>query len=171
MKILFNLFLTSTLIFLFTFNASAEETYKIGAVNAIRVLEKSPQADIARKMIEDEFSLRDKELITEQKSIKELEDKFKKDRAILSEQESAKLERGIISKKRDLKRKQDEFREDLNYRRNEEMVKIQKQILQSIQKVAKDNEYDLVLSEGVLYASPKIDMSGLVIDYLKKENQ
>ena len=171
MKILFNLFLTSTLIFLFIFNASAEETYKIGAVNAIRVLDKSPQADIARKMIEDEFSLRDKELITQQKSIKELEDKFKKDRAILSEQESAKLERGIISKKRDLKRKQDEFREDLNYRRNEEMVKIQKQIIQSIQKVAKDNEYDLVLSEGVLYASPKIDMSGLVIDYLKKENQ
>ena len=171
MKILFNLFLMSTLIFLFTFKVSAEETYKIGAVNAIRVLEKSPQADIARKMIEDEFSPRDKELITEQKSIKELEDKFKNDRAILSEQESAKLERDIISKKRDLKRKQDEFREDLNYRRNEEMVKIQKQIIQSIQKVAKDNEYDLVLSEGVLYASPKIDMSGLVIDYLKKENQ
>ena len=171
MKILFNLFLMSILIFLFAFKVSAEETYKIGAINAIRVLEKSPQADIARKMIEDEFSLRDKELITQQKSIKELEDKFKKDRAILSEQESAKLERDIISKKRDLKRKQDEFREDLNYRRNEEMIKIQKQIIQSIQKVAKDNEYDLVLSEGVLYASPKIDMSGLVIDYLKKENQ
>ena len=170
MKILFNLFLMSSLIFLFSFKISAEETYKIGAVNAIRVLEKSPQADIARKMIEDEFSPRDKELITEQKSIKELEDKFKKDRAILSEEENAKLERDIISKKRDLKRKQDEFREDLNYRRNEEMVKIQKQIIQSIQKVAKDNEYDLVLSESVLYASPKIDMSGLVIDYLKKEN-
>jgi len=170
MKILFNLFLTSMLIFLFAFKISAEETYKIGAVNAIRVLEKSPQADIARKMIEDEFSPRDKELITEQKSIKELEDKFKKDRAILSEEENAKLERDIISKKRDLKRKQDEFREDLNYRRNEEMVKIQKQIIQSIQKVAKDNEYDLVLSEGILYASPKTDMSGLIIDYLKKDN-
>ena len=86
----------------------------------------------------------------------------------MSEQESAKLERDIITKKRDLKRKQDEFREDLNYRRNEEMVKIQKQIIQSIQQVAKDNNYDLVLSEGVLYASPKIDMSGLVIEYLKK---
>ena len=86
----------------------------------------------------------------------------------MSEQESTKLEREIITKKRDLKRKQDEFREDLNYRRNEEMVKIQKQIIQSIQQVAKDNNYDLVLSEGVLYASPKIDMSGLVIEYLKK---
>jgi outer membrane protein len=153
---------------LLVIKVNAEESYKIGAVNAIRVLEKSPQADAARKMIENEFSPRDKELIAEQKSIKELEDSFKKDRAIMSEQESAKLEREIITKKRDLKRKQDEFREDLNYRRNEEMVKIQKQIIQSIQQVAKDNNYDLVLSEGVLYASPKIDMSGLVIEYLKK---
>ena len=168
MKILFNFSFTSVLIFLLVFQVSAEETYKIGAVNAIRVLEKSPQADTARKMIEDEFSPRDKELIAEQKSIKDLEDKFKKDRAIMSEQESTKLEREIISNKRDLKRKQDEFREDLNYRRNEEMVKIQKQIIQSIQQVAKDNNYDLVLSEGVLYASPKVDMSGLVIEYLKK---
>ena len=168
MKILFNFSFTSVLIFLLVFQVSAEETYKIGAVNAIRVLEKSPQADTARKMIEDEFSPRDKELIAEQKSIKDLEDKFKKDRAIMSEQESTKLEREIISNKRDLKRKQDEFREDLNYRRNEEMVKIQKQIIKSIQQVAKDNNYDLVLSEGVLYASPKIDMSGLVIEYLKK---
>jgi|TARA_B100000959_G_scaffold278016_1_gene335556 outer membrane protein len=168
MKILFNFSFTSVLIFLLVFQVSAEETYKIGAVNAIRVLEKSPQADTARKMIEDEFSPRDKELIAEQKSIKDLEDKFKKDRAIMSEQESSKLEREIISNKRDLKRKQDEFREDLNYRRNEEMVKIQKQIIKSIQQVAKDNNYDLVLSEGVLYASPKIDMSGLVIEYLKK---
>ncbi len=168
MKILFNFFFTFGLIFLLVPQIKAEESYKIGAVNAIRVLEKSPQADTARKMIEDEFSPRDKELIAEQKSIKELEDKFKKDRAIMSEQESSKLEREIISKKRDLKRKQDEFREDLNYRRNEEMVKIQKQIIKSIQQVAKDNNYDLVLSEGVLYASPKIDMSGLVIEFLKK---
>ena len=51
------------------------------------------------------------------------------------------------------------------------MVKIQKQIIQSIQQVAKDNQYDLVLSEGVLYASPKIDMSELVIEYLKKDSQ
>lgn len=72
MKIISNLFLTFILIFLFTFSVSAEETYKIGAVNAIRVLEKSPQADSARKMIEDEFTSRDKELIAEQKKLRSL---------------------------------------------------------------------------------------------------
>ena len=168
MKILLNLLLTSTLFFGYVCNLYAEDTYKIGAVNAIRVLEQSPQAERARKMIEEEFTSRDKQLISEQKSIKELEDKFNKDKAILSEQERTKLERDIISNRRDLKRKQDEFREDLTYRRNEEMGKIQKQIIQAIQQVAKDNKYDLVLSEGVLYESPKIDMSGLVIEHLKK---
>ena len=39
MKIFFDLFLIFSLAFLLAFGASAEETYKIGAVNAIRVLE------------------------------------------------------------------------------------------------------------------------------------
>ncbi len=47
MKILSNLFFTCGLIFLLVIKANAEEPYKSGAVNAIRVLEKSPQADAA----------------------------------------------------------------------------------------------------------------------------
>jgi len=88
----------------------------------------------------------------------------------MSESERKKLQRDYINKKRDLKRSQDEFREDFNFRRNEEFAKIQKNILEAIQKVAKENNYDVVLSEGVLYASPEADMSSLVIDYLKKQN-
>ena len=56
MKILSNLFFTCGLIFLLVIKVNAEEPYKIGAVNAIRVLEKSPQADTARKMIENELN-------------------------------------------------------------------------------------------------------------------
>lgn len=150
--------------------AFAEDNYKIGAVNALRVLEQSPQAEVARNMIQKEFAPRDKELLAQQKKLKELEDKLSKDGAIMSDQERSKLEREIISEKRDLKRSQDEFREDLNFRRNEEFAKIQKRIIQAIQEVAKTNNYDVVLSEGVIYASPKVDMSGSVIDYLKSQS-
>jgi len=146
------------------------ENIKIGAVNAIRVLEQSPQADAARQLIEKEFASRDKQLVAAQKSLKAIEDKLAKDGAIMSESERKKLQRDYINKKRDLKRSQDEFREDFNFRRNEEFAKIQKNILEAIQIVAKENNYDVVLSEGVLYASPEADMSSLVIDYLKKQN-
>jgi len=146
------------------------EDYKLGAVNAIRVLEESPQAEQARATIEKEFSPRDKQLVSAQKDLKVLEDKLTKDSAIMSETERSKLERDIINKKRDLKRDQDEFREDFNMRRNEEFAKIQKDIVDAIQKVAKENNYDVVLSDGVLYASPKVDISNIVIEYLKKQS-
>ena len=87
----------------------------------------------------------------------------------MSESERKKLERDIISQRRDQKRNQDEFRDDLNFRRNEEFAKIQKDIVDAIQKVAIENNFDVVLSEGVIYASSKVDMSDLVIEYLKKK--
>ncbi len=144
------------------------EEYKLGAVNALRVLEQSPQADNARKIIEQEFAPRDKQLVAKQKDLKAMEDRLSKDGAIMSEGERANLERDIINKRRDLKREQDEFREDFNFRRNEEFAKIQKDIVEAIQAVAKDNGYDVVLSDGVIYASPKVDISELVIEHLKK---
>ena len=140
----------------------AEEIYKIGAVNANRILQESPQAESAIRMW-------DKELVASQKKIKALEDKFNKDRAIMSEQELGKIERTLVAQKRDLKRNQDEFREDIQFRRNEELGKIQKRVVVAIQKIAKENNYDVILGEGVVFASPKVDISGMVIDYLKKE--
>ena len=146
------------------------EDYKIGAVNAIRILEQSPQAEKMRNQIETEFAPRDKQLVAAQKKLKEMEDRMTKDAAIMSESERKSLERDIINERRDLKRNQDEFREDLTFRRNEEIAKIQKEIVEAIQVVAKQNNYDIVLSDGVIYASQKVDMTSLVIDYLKNKN-
>jgi outer membrane protein len=153
---------------LISFQAVSAEDYKLGAVNAIRVLEQSPQADTARGIIEKEFAPRDTQLVAQQKELKSMEDKLTKDGAIMSETERSKLERDIINKKRDLKRQQDEFREDFNFRRNEEFAKIQREIVDAIQKVAKENNYDVVLSDGVIFASPRVDISDMVIEYLKK---
>ncbi|MEQ8428214.1 MAG: OmpH family outer membrane protein [Gammaproteobacteria bacterium] len=149
--------------------AVSAETYKIGAVDALRVLEQSPQAEAARKMIETEFAPRDKQLVAEQRKIRDLEEKMNKDGAIMSEQERAKLEREIISAKRELKRSQDEFREDLNFRRNEEFAKIQKRIAQAVQQIAKDEGFDLILDAGVVYASDKVNITNMIIEKLKQD--
>lgn len=144
---------------------------KIGAVNAVRILENSPQAQAAREKIQTEFAPRDHKLVEEQKKVKALEDKLAKDGAIMSEAERSNLERDIIQLKRDIKRAQDEFRDDLNFRRNEEFGEIQKAILTAIQTVAKNLGYDIVLGEGVIYASQEVDISDQVIEYLKQQHQ
>jgi len=150
-------------------NAYADD-YKIGVVNAIRILEQSPQAEKMRKQIEKEFAPRDRDLVASQKKLKELEDRLRKDAAIMSETERKKLERDIVNQRRDLKRSQDEFREDLTFRRNEEIAKIQKEIVDAINNVAKASAYDIVLNEGVIFASGKVDISQKVIDHLKQKS-
>jgi outer membrane protein len=150
-------------------NALAED-YKIGAVNSVRLWDQAPQAENMKTQLEKEFAPRDRELVGAQKKLKEMEDRLAKDAAIMSENERRNLERDIIEARRDLKRAQDEFREDLTFRRNEEMAKIQKEVVEAIQVVAKQNNFDVVLFEGVIYASAKVDMTQLVIDYLKKQS-
>lgn len=140
--------------------------YKIGVVNALKVLESAPQAETAKSKLEREFASRDKELLAQQKALRDMEDRLGKDGAIMSETERTSLERDILNKRRDLKRAQDEFREDVNFRRNEEFGKIQKQIVEAIKSEAEEKQYDLILGEGVVFAGPKVDITNDVIKRL-----
>ena len=146
----------------------AAADYKIGVVQAVRVLEAAPQAEAAKKKLEAEFAGKDKSLVAKQKELKALEDRSAKDGAIMSESERARLERDLANMRRELKRDSDEFRDDVNFRRNEEFAKIQKQIVEAIQVIAAEQKYDLVMGVGVIFASKAVDITDLVIDRLKK---
>lgn len=150
----------------FTGAASAAD-YKIGVVNAPRVLEQAPQAEAARKKLEKEFATRDRDLVARQKKLKEMEDRLTKDGAIMSESERSRLERNIINERRDLKRGTQEFQEDINFRRNEEMAEIQKQIAEAIIELAKEQKFDMILGTGVIYADEKVDITPQVVEKLK----
>ncbi len=144
------------------------EKWRIGVVNPIKVLEAAPQAEEARKRLEREFAPRDKNLVAAQKKAKLLEDRLAKDAAVMSDTERRKIERDIIGVKRDLKRDQDEFREDLNFRRNEEFGKIQRQVVEAIQILAKEEGFDVIVGEGVIYANERVDVTSKVVARLKK---
>lgn len=141
---------------------------KIGFVNIPAVLEKAPQAEKAKKRLEIKFSPRDKQLVAQQKEITTMEEKMTKDAAVMSESEKANLERDLMNKKRDAKRSQQEFSEDFNASRNEELGKLQKHIIEAIREIAKDQNFDLLLTEGVIYANDKIDVTAQVQQKLLK---
>ena len=147
--------------------ASAAEV-KVGFVNVAKVLEEAPQADDARAKLEKEFAPRDRDLVASQKALRQLEDKLVRDGAVMSDEERTKLELDVRSRKREIKRQQDEFREDLNLRRNQELATLQQMVLDAIQSLAKAENYDLIVGEGVIFASNRVDISAKVIDRLKQ---
>jgi len=143
--------------------------YKVGAVNAAKLLEEAPQAEAARKRLEKEFAPRDEKLVALQKEIKQQEEKLKRDGAVMSDAEQRKVERNVRSNQRDLKRLEDEFREDFNIRRNEEFSKLQRRVYEAIVAHAKEEKYDLIIGDGVIYASDKVDITSELLKRLKAE--
>ncbi len=147
--------------------ASAE--VKIGFVNVAKVLELAPQAEAARNRIEREFAPKDRELLEQQKDVRGLEDRLVKNAAVLSEVERQRQETDIRASKRELRRAQDEFREDLNLRRSQELSKLQQKVTQVIQTLAKTEKYDLIVSDGVIFAGKRVDITDMILEQLRAD--
>ena len=142
---------------------------KVGFVDVARVLDLSPQAEEARERIQAEFAPIDQELLRLQHELRDLEESLLRDGDVMSNDERMKLEREVLSRKRDLRRSQEEFREDLNLRRNQELQKLQRQVVLTIRAMAKSEDFDLVISDGVLFASERVDITGTVLERLVDE--
>ena len=147
------------------------QEFKVGFVNVPRVMEAAPQAIAARARIDDEFAPRDRELLLLQRELNEQEDHLVKNSAIMSASERTKLEEDVRRLRRELRRSQEEFREDLNLRRGQELSKLQRNITEVIQALARADNYDIVLTDGVVFAGERVDITELVIDRLRVESE
>jgi outer membrane protein len=150
------------------FSGSVLAETKIGFVDTAKLMEAAPQVKSAQAKIESEFAPREKELVALQQQIRTLEDRISRDSSVMSETESSKLERDVLAKRRDLKRSQEEFRDDLNIRRNEVLAKLQKDIYDVVVAFAKEQNFDLILTQGVVYSSGKVDVTESVLKKLKQ---
>ena len=141
---------------------------KIGFVNILQVMEQAPQAETAREALEQEFSGRDAKLTAERDAIVELERKLQTDGEIMSPEQRDKLESAIARRKLDFNRDREELKEDFNIRRNEELSNLQRTVYDVIVQVAKSENYDLMVTERVLYASERIDVTDEILARLQE---
>jgi outer membrane protein len=144
---------------------------KIGVVSFQKILEKSPLAEGATKRIEGEFRPREKELAEKAKELRKNEERLDKDGAIMSEAERQKLDRDIVAARRDIKRDEQEFKEDLNRRQNEELQKLQRRVLEIVRAMGKEGAYDLIVTDGVLYFSERMDITDAVMQRMVADKE
>lgn len=143
--------------------------FKVGFVNVAIVLDQAPQAARARARIEREFAPRDREILSQQQEIRALEDKLVKNAAVLSTSERERQEAELRQRKRELRRSEEEFREDLNLRRSQELSALQRMVTEVIQDMARGENYDLIMTDGVVFAGDRVNITKRVIERLKSE--
>ncbi|MEM7542030.1 MAG: OmpH family outer membrane protein [Pseudomonadota bacterium] len=140
---------------------------KIGYIDLAKAAEASPQWSKAQKKLEKEFATRTRDLTQEQKELEELAEKFQKDSAIMSEAERTRLQREIARKQRNFEQERRDIREDVDFRRNELLTETQLKVVETARALSKAESFDLVISQGVIFASGAVDITDKLIERLK----
>ena len=143
---------------------------KIGVIDYGRLVEESPQAKVALEAIRTEFTPRQRELQNQQQTLKSKEDKLQKDGATMSEDQRARSEKELRDSYRELARKQSEVQDDFNARRNEEMSRLQRTLIEEVRTYAKAQNFDLIIADGVIYATPTLDITPAILTVLQTRN-
>ena len=158
------------LVFAFALPAVAQDM-KIGVVSLPALIERAPQTKIAMDALQEEFAPRQREFMAKQKEFEELTTKAQKDFAVMGETERRNAEKDLRDLQREVSRLQNEFREDLNLRQNEEYGSLQRAMLKEVQDYAQEQGYDLIVGDGVLFASNAVNITEAVLRTVEANHQ
>jgi outer membrane protein len=87
----------------------------------------------------------------------------------LSSDSRLQTERELRDLRRNITRRKEDLRDELSFRRTEEVQSLEEQINVAVQEIAERNGYDLIISSPVVYASPALDITDLILEQLEVE--
>ncbi len=140
---------------------------KIGVVSVERLLTEAPQIDAVNTSMLERFGPQRDELKKAETDITKMQENYKRNELVMTEDKLNDLKKEIITKIQMLKQKEAMLSQEVGTVRNQELAVLQQQVRGIIDDIAKNEKYDLVLSEGVAFANPKLDITDKVLDTMK----
>ena len=137
---------------------------KIGIFDERLVLSKVPQVELIEAKLQAQFKGRTDEVKTLTGKGREMQEKGQRDAITMTFEQKVKLERELGELGFSLKSKTKYFKEDYQRANQAELTKIRVKIRQIVNKIAVDENYDIILrSDAALYRKDAIDISNKVI--------
>lgn len=153
------------LLLLFSGGVAAQDI-KIGFVDIPFLIDEAPQAQAASVRLEREFAPRQVIIKEQKEELEELRTELEDDS--IDSAARAVIEREYRKIERRMKRDEQEFREELNIQKNQEFKKVRVYVLDAIATFAKRHNYDMIISDGVLFANKTVDVTDKVLVELQQ---
>jgi outer membrane protein len=141
---------------------------RVAFVDMKRLLDNAPQMQAGRDAIAREFAKRDADLKTQEQRLAELEDRQRRESALLPRDVADARQQEIDTLRRSLDRIRTRLREELNARANEETGRRWDEINDVVVEFAREKNYDLVVQSPVIYAAASIDITDQVLERLRR---
>lgn len=136
---------------------------RIAWVDTQRIIRESELFTVGRERLTDEFSARTQVLELEETRLRELELRRDREIASLTSQEAANIKLEIETLERSIQRRRNDMKQAMNRRINELSETIDQRIQEEIGAYAREQGFDLVLTDGVGFAHPRLDITDAVL--------
>lgn len=143
------------------------EQLRIGYVDMKVVLDNAPQVIAGRTKLDQEFRSRNDAIEMDDLRAEALEVSIQQ--ADMSSDNRLQMERELRELRRNISRRKEDLRDELSFRRTEEVQQLEEEINVAVQEIAQRNSFDLIISSPVIYASPNLDITDLILEQLEVE--
>ncbi len=140
---------------------------KIAYVDARVLIDEAPQGKYEVRILEQEFSARNRDLKAKVELFNSKEAELKKNAVVLSSEEIEERTAELRDLQITLQREQQIYNEDYTRSRNRGLARLEKLISEVIVEIAQREKIDLVVQQAV-YASGEIDLTGKILEQLKE---
>jgi len=140
---------------------------RIGYVDMKQVLDNAPQVIAGRARLDQEFRARNDAIEMDEMRATALEARIQQ--GDMSAESRLQSERELRDLRRNITRRKEDLRDELSFRRTEEVQSLEEQINVAVQEIAERNGFDLIISSPVIYASPALDITDMILEQLEVE--
>lgn len=149
--------------------AAYSSELKVGFVVIDKILSEAPQVKAINEKMAKRFGGKKKELDDMEKDLKSMQDNYKRNELVMTDAKLNDLKSKMAAKYQKYKESEASLQQEVNTMRSQELATLRDTIRTIIANIANKGKYDLILSEGVVFGSEKLDVSDEVLAQLKKE--
>ena len=142
---------------------------KVGVYDNRVILDSLPTVQKEFKKLNAEFEPKQKEISDLQAKLLALKEDIEKNAPVLSQTDLQAKQLEYQSKRRELQLLAEDTERVFNVRRNDVARQIQGMVEAEVLKVAQEEQFDLILRSGVLYASTKVDITQKILKRLSEQ--
>lgn len=145
---------------------------KIGVINLIEILQTTPEAKAIHAKLEQEFKVRQEELVALQKKLQKNVEQYQRDEAVMAEKEKKTLGDTIQKQQQELQKNQFDGQQDYNRREQEESQAFLSKLKTAVEALAAKEHYQLILrSDMVAFGQEGMDVTQQVMKIYRDQNK
>ncbi|MDH5425730.1 MAG: OmpH family outer membrane protein [Gammaproteobacteria bacterium] len=142
---------------------------KLGVVSVDAIFKNAPQAVVINNKLKDMLDASKIKLQAMGKSIQESQEKLKKDELILSKSQKEEAQKSYIASVKEIRETEARMKNEIEDARNQALAEFRSTVRQIINKIAEEQGYDMIFSEGVAFTKKQFDLTEDVIKQLKSQ--